>query len=58
MKSFERAELDDALEKRTLVRATLMRGTIHLFSAADYIAFRGVLQRALDQGLKAFCANA
>ncbi len=52
-RKFERKALDDALEKRTLVRATLMRGTIHLFSAKDYVAFRGVLQRALDTAMKA-----
>jgi hypothetical protein len=52
VQKFDRAALDRALEKRTLVRATLMRGTIHLFSAKDYLAFRGVLQRALDRGLK------
>src|SRR5215212_3275212 len=33
---FEREQLTRALERRTVVQATLMRVTIHLVSAADY----------------------
>jgi hypothetical protein len=33
---FERAQLDRALERRSVVQGTLMRTTIHLVSAADY----------------------
>ncbi len=33
---FERAELDRALEKRSVAQGTLMRATIHLVSKADY----------------------
>jgi winged helix DNA-binding protein len=33
---FERAQLDRALERRSVVQGTLMRATIHLVSAADY----------------------
>ena len=33
---FERAHLDDALERRTVVQGTLQRATIHLTSADDY----------------------
>jgi len=36
---FERDELTRALERRTVVQATLMRVTIHLVSAADYWPF-------------------
>lgn len=53
VQKFERAMLEGALEERSLVRATLMRGTIHLFSAKDYVALRGVIQRALDHQMKA-----
>ncbi len=33
---FERAQLDRALERRTVVQGTLMRATIHVVSASDY----------------------
>lgn len=35
-KGFERNSLTRALERRSVVQATLMRGTIHLVSRADY----------------------
>lgn len=34
--AFERAQLTRALERRTVVQGTLMRGTIHIVSARDY----------------------
>jgi hypothetical protein len=37
--SFERDQLTRALERRSVVQATLMRVTIHLVSAADYWPF-------------------
>jgi hypothetical protein len=43
-----REEMIRAINDRELVRATLMRGTIHLFSAADYRAFRPAIQPVLD----------
>jgi hypothetical protein len=36
LEGFERAALTRALEEREVVQATLMRGTIHLVSRADY----------------------
>lgn len=36
---FERAQLTDALERRQVVQATLLRMTIHLVSAEDYWPF-------------------
>ena len=36
IEGFERAQLDRALERRTVVQGTLMRATIHLVSASDY----------------------
>ncbi len=50
---FRREDLARAISSRNVVRATLMRGTLHLMSAKDYARFRGVLQRGLDHGLKA-----
>ncbi|MGZ8637619.1 MAG: DNA glycosylase AlkZ-like family protein, partial [Actinomycetota bacterium] len=39
LEGFERGQLTRALERRTVVQATLMRVTIHLVSARDYWPF-------------------
>jgi hypothetical protein len=39
LQGFERAALTRALERRTVVQATLLRSTIHLVSARDYWAW-------------------
>ena len=44
---FRRAQLHDALHDRRIVRATLMRATLHLAGAADYAALRNTLQPVL-----------
>jgi Winged helix DNA-binding domain len=44
--AFERAALTRALERKTVVQATLMRATIHLVSRRDYWA----LLRAIEEG--------
>lgn len=49
---FDADELRAALRERQVVRATLMRATLHLMSAADYSAFRTALQPALDASMK------
>ena len=36
LERFERPQLTKALERRTIVQGTLMRGTIHLVTAGDY----------------------
>lgn len=38
LRDFDRAELTRALERRTIVRGTLMRVTIHVLSARDFLA--------------------
>jgi hypothetical protein len=45
---FRRADLADAIAARTVVKATLMRATLHLCTAEDYLWLRGTLQPALD----------
>src|ERR1700722_10959207 len=40
VEGFRRQELARLLEKRDAVRATMMRGTIHVVSARDYLAMR------------------
>ena len=50
IEGFRREQLIGALHDRSIVRATMMRGTIHLVSAEDYRAFRGVLHPMLIRG--------
>lgn len=44
---FTRDALHDAIVKRQVVRGTMMRGTLHLVSRNDYLAWRQTLQPAL-----------
>lgn len=44
---FRCEDLSALLHKRTLVRATFLRGTLHLLSARDYAAFRAAIQPVL-----------
>jgi hypothetical protein len=53
LEGFERAELARLLEKRRVVRATFLRGTLHYVTAKDFVALRSLLQPGLDAGLKA-----
>ncbi|MGH9329048.1 MAG: winged helix DNA-binding domain-containing protein [Vicinamibacterales bacterium] len=50
---FRRRDLTRAIERREVVRGTMMRGTLHLVSRKDFISFRAVLQPMLSRGLKA-----
>jgi hypothetical protein len=45
IESFERDDLDRALERRTVVQGTLMRATIHLVSSRDYWPFAVGIRR-------------
>lgn len=47
-----RAKIAALLHDRTLVRATMMRGTLHVMTASDYLAFRACLQADLDRSMK------
>jgi hypothetical protein len=48
-----RERLATLLRDRTLVRATMMRGTLHWVTANDYVQFRACMQTAFDRTLKA-----
>lgn len=48
---FRREDLHRALQNREIVRGTLMRGTLHVMSAADYLAHRMTLQPMLTRSL-------
>jgi hypothetical protein len=53
LEGFQREQLAAALHDRSVVRATLMRATLHLFAAADYTAFRPLLQPVMERALRA-----
>ena len=55
---FRREDLHAALHAGAVVRATLMRGTLHLVSARDYAAFRAALGPAMAQAMKVLGARA
>lgn len=48
LEGFRREELIRLAAARAVVRGPLMRATLHLVSAADYLRFRGPLQPVLD----------
>ena len=58
IQGFQAEDLHSALHKREVVRATMMRGTLHLMSGADYLSLRSPLQPVLDAGLKALGTRA
>jgi hypothetical protein len=49
---FSREQLAAPVHERKLVRATMMRGTIHLLAADDYSEWRGVIHPCLEGGLR------
>ncbi|TCS17340.1 winged helix DNA-binding domain-containing protein [Caulobacter sp. BK020] len=48
LKDFAPPQLSDRLEDFSLVRGTLIRGTLHLATAPDFAAIRPLIQRGLD----------
>ena len=52
IREFAREDLTHALQRREVVRATLMRCTLHLMSARDYVHLRAVIQPVLDRAMK------
>jgi hypothetical protein len=52
--TFGRADLADLLERRRVVRSPLMRSTLHLMTAEEYLRLRPALQPALTRALGAF----
>ena len=52
LEGFRREQLHSALADGEVVRATLMRATLHLLPAADYPPFRAALQTGLEQAMR------
>ena len=52
LSGFDEEELDRAVAERDVVRATMLRGTLHLVTAADYLRFRTTVSPVLEGGLK------
>lgn len=52
IEGFRREDLGRPLRERQVIRATAMRGTLHLMSAADYLALRGSLQPMLTKSMQ------
>jgi len=50
VEGFRRQDLAALLMTHKVVRATLLRGTLHLCTAADFAAFRPAIQPVLDAG--------
>jgi hypothetical protein len=53
LEGFQRQQLASAITRREVLRATMMRGTIHLVSRADFLAWRSALQPMLTRGYQA-----
>jgi len=58
LEDFSEQALVGALRERAVVRATLMRSTLHLLSAADYVAVRMALQPPMAVALRVLGARA
>ena len=52
LRDFRRDELTRLMQERRVVRATLMRATLHLMTAEDYLLLRPALQPALTRSMK------
>jgi hypothetical protein len=52
VKGFARRDLQTLIERRQVVRATLLRGTLHVLTARDYLALRPAVQTALESGMR------
>ncbi len=48
LREFRRQQLATEIENRNVVKATLMRATLHLVTADDYVKFRATLQPMLE----------
>ncbi|HMX27405.1 MAG TPA: winged helix DNA-binding domain-containing protein [Blastocatellia bacterium] len=57
LSDFKREDLAREIENRRIVKATLMRGTLHLFTTDDYVRFRTTMQPLLEAGANSIAKN-
>jgi hypothetical protein len=57
LRYFQRDGLTHLLEQREVIRATLMRATLHLMTARDYLLLRPALQPALTRSLRSIAGK-
>ena len=57
LQDFRREDLTRLMSQRLVVRATLMRATLHLMTAADYLLLRPALQPALTRSLQSIAGR-
>ncbi|MBA3365275.1 MAG: winged helix DNA-binding domain-containing protein [Actinobacteria bacterium] len=57
LRDFDQGQLVRALERREVVKATLMRATLHIVSSADYLGFGGLMHDAHKAALRARLAS-
>lgn len=55
LRGFRRLDLTSLIRERRVVRATLMRSTLHLMTAEDYAKLRPALQPALTRSMNSAC---
>lgn len=53
LRDFHRHQLSQLIEDHSVIKATLMRSTLHLFTAEDYLHFRATLQPVLTNAFDA-----
>jgi Winged helix DNA-binding domain len=57
LEGFESDELSSAIEERKIVRATAMRGTVHLLPARDYVRLQPAIAAALEGDMARYLAS-
>jgi hypothetical protein len=57
LEGFEADELASAIEERKIVRATAMRGTVHLLPARDYVRLQSAIAAFLEGDMARYLAS-
>ena len=57
LRDFARDELTNLISRRRVVRSSMMRATLHLTTAEDYLLLRPAIQAALDRSLRSIAGK-